>query len=244
MSIFLGATVNDEHTLRDWKAAITNADVISVPEANTVILEVLGRNGNLDLSEALTGDVTYRNREIKLELASNTHVVSIDNITFKSSNRYGFTYYLKGTISVDGTQVFSCTSASGSHHVRIDSQNAEYSIVASSGYSSPPWKSGSITGNTDGTKSVTISFSFDGYTTDERGANGFNTTGQATVALYTIPRKSSCSMSATNLGSTGTISISLPQKFIGKEKCKLLYLSSASSDQNVEPKGFCYSMKA
>lgn len=29
-----------------------------------------------------------------------------------------------------------------------------------------------------------------------------------TVALYTIPRKSSCSMSATNLGSTGTISIS------------------------------------
>ena len=112
MSIFLGATINDEHTLRDWKAAITNADVISVPEANTVILEVLGRNGNLDLSEALTGDVTYRNREIKLELASSTHVVSIDNITFKSSNWYGFTYYLKGTISVDGTQVFSCTSAS------------------------------------------------------------------------------------------------------------------------------------
>ena len=70
MSIFLGATINDEHTLRDWKAAITNADVISVPEANTVILEVPGRNGNLDLSEALTGDVTYRNREIKLELAN------------------------------------------------------------------------------------------------------------------------------------------------------------------------------
>ena len=74
MSIFLGATINDEHTLRDWKAAITNADVISVPEANTVILEVPGRNGNLDLSEALTGDVTYRNREIKLELASSVNL--------------------------------------------------------------------------------------------------------------------------------------------------------------------------
>ena len=142
------------------------------------------------------------------DVASNTHVVSIDNVTFKSSNWYGFTYYLKGTITVDGTQVFSCTSTSGSHHVRIDSQNTEYSIVASSGYSSPPWRSGNITGNTDGTKSVTISFSFEGYTTDGRGANGFNTTGQATVALYTIPRKSSCSMSATNLGSAGTISIS------------------------------------
>ena len=157
--------------------------------------------GTKNMSAVLYWSETY-------DVASNTHVVSIDNITFKSSNWYGFTYYLKGTISVNGTQVFSCTSASGSHHVRIDSQNAEYSIAASSGYSSPPWKSGSITGNTDGTKSVTISFSFDGYTTDERGANGFNTTGQATVALYTIPRKSSCSMSATNLGSTGTISIS------------------------------------
>lgn len=26
MSIFLGATINDEHTLRDWKAAITKPD--------------------------------------------------------------------------------------------------------------------------------------------------------------------------------------------------------------------------
>ena len=74
MSIYLGATINTEHTLRDWKAAITNVDIISVPEANTVILEVPGRNGNLDLSEALTGDVTYRNREIKLELASSVNL--------------------------------------------------------------------------------------------------------------------------------------------------------------------------
>ena len=76
MSIYLGATINTEHTLRDWKAAITNADVISVPEANTVILEVPGRNGNLDLSEALTGDVTYGNRTIKLELASSVSLSS------------------------------------------------------------------------------------------------------------------------------------------------------------------------
>ena len=107
--------------------------------------------GTKNMSAVLYWSETY-------DVANNTHVVSIDNITFKSSNWYGFTYYLKGTISVNGTQVFSCTSASGSHHVRIDSQNAEYSIVASSGYSSPPWKSGSITGNTDGTKSVTIAY--------------------------------------------------------------------------------------
>ena len=141
------------------------------------------------------------------DVESNTHVVSIDNITFKSSNWYGFTYYLHGSISVNGTQVFSCTSTSGSHHVRIDSQNTEYGIVASSGYSSPPWRSGNITGNTDGTKSVTIAFNFEGYTTDGRGANGFNTTTSSTVALYTIPRKSSVSMSAATMGTAATISI-------------------------------------
>ena len=76
MSIFLGATINNEHTLRDWGAAITNSDIISVPEPNLTVLEVPGRNGRLDLSEALSGDVTYGNREIKLELASH---VSIDS---------------------------------------------------------------------------------------------------------------------------------------------------------------------
>ena len=65
--------------------------------------------GTKNMSAVLYWSETY-------DVASNTHVVSIDNITFKSSNWYGFTYYLKGTISVNGTQVFSCTSASGSHH--------------------------------------------------------------------------------------------------------------------------------
>lgn len=115
MSIYLGATINTEHTLRDWKAAITNADIISVPEANTVILEVPGRNGNLDLSEALTGDVTYRNREIKLELASsvnlqtwyekclhifNTYHGKTVTVTFDDDN----THYYTGRASVSDPQ--------------------------------------------------------------------------------------------------------------------------------------------
>ena len=72
-SIFTGALIGDEHTLRDWGAIITNSDVIGMPEPNTVLLEVPGRSGRLDLSEVLTGDVTYNNREIKLELAAQTN---------------------------------------------------------------------------------------------------------------------------------------------------------------------------
>lgn len=76
MSIFLGATINNEHTLRDWGAAITNSDIISLPAPNLTYLEVPGRNGRLDLSEALTGDVTYANRTIKLALASSVSIAS------------------------------------------------------------------------------------------------------------------------------------------------------------------------
>ena len=71
-SIFTGAMIGDEHTLRDWNAIITNSDVVSLPEANTVLLEIPGRSGRLDLSEILTGDVSYANREIKLTLATET----------------------------------------------------------------------------------------------------------------------------------------------------------------------------
>lgn len=72
-TLFTGALINDEHTLRDWNAIITNSDVVSLPEANTVLLEIPGRSGRLDLSEVLTGDVSYSNREIKLVLATETN---------------------------------------------------------------------------------------------------------------------------------------------------------------------------
>ena len=72
-SIFTGAMIGDEHTLRDWGAVITNSDVIAMPEPNTVLLEVPGRSGRLDLSEVLTGDISYGNRELKLQLAARTN---------------------------------------------------------------------------------------------------------------------------------------------------------------------------
>ena len=72
-SIFTGAMIGEEHTLRDWGSAITNSDVISMPEAKTVLLEVPGRSGRLDLSEVSTGDIAYGNREIKLKLAAKTN---------------------------------------------------------------------------------------------------------------------------------------------------------------------------
>ena len=87
-NIFTGALIGDEHTLRDWGAIITNSDVIGMPEPNTVLLEVPGRSGRLDLSEVLTGDVTYSNREIKLELAAQTNRDRWTETCFHIFNKY------------------------------------------------------------------------------------------------------------------------------------------------------------
>jgi phage-related protein len=87
-SIFTGALIGDEHTLHDWGAVITNSDVIGMPEPSTVLLEVPGRSGRLDLSEVLTGDVTYSNREIKLELAAQTNRDRWVETCFHIFNKY------------------------------------------------------------------------------------------------------------------------------------------------------------
>ena len=87
-SIFTGAMIGDEHTLRDWGAVITNSDVIAMPEPNTVLLEIPGRSGRLDLSEVLTGDISYGNREIKLELAARTNKAGWVDTCLHIFNKY------------------------------------------------------------------------------------------------------------------------------------------------------------
>lgn len=140
------------------------------------------------------------------DVSSNTHVVSIDKLMLKSSNWYGFTYYLDGSVSVNGTAVATFSSSQGTHNCTVSSQNAEYKVNSSSAPS--PWTSGSISGNADGTKSVSIALKFKGYTVDGSGANAFSIDSSQAVTLYTIPRKSSVSMSSGTLGSASTISIS------------------------------------
>lgn len=112
-SIFQGATINTDHTLRDWGCAITNSDIISVPEPNLTVLEIPGRNGRLDLSEALTGDITYGNRTIKLELA-----VSVNISTWFNKCDYIFRNYHGKIVTVtfddDLTHYYRGRSAEGS----------------------------------------------------------------------------------------------------------------------------------
>ena len=141
--------------------------------------------------------------------SANTHVVSITAAQLVSYNWYGFTYYPNGTLSINGSTVVTFNSQIGTHNCTIGSQGTGYNIIPASGSSYPaaPWSSGTISGNADGTKSVSIAANFQCFTYDGKGGSGWSVSGSQNVTLHTIPRTSSISMPATTMGSAGTISI-------------------------------------
>ena len=168
-----------------------------------------GNSGSFTLSGSQNFAVIINWAETYNESA-NTHVVSITSCQLVSYNWYGFTYYPNGTLSINGSTVVTFNSQTGTHNCTIQTQSAGYPIIPASGSSYPaaPWSSGTIAGNADGTKTVNIAANFQCFTWDGKGGSGWSVSGSQNVTLRTIPRTSSVSMSATTMGSAGTISIS------------------------------------
>lgn len=65
----IGVTLNGKHCLTDLGMYLTNAE-IGQPAPQTTFLTVPGRDGSLDLSEALDGEMHYQDREISLTFES------------------------------------------------------------------------------------------------------------------------------------------------------------------------------
>lgn len=63
-----GVSLNGKHTNYDYGLYVTNTNPVAPPEAKTQHIEVPGRNGNIDITETLTGYTIYGNREITLQL--------------------------------------------------------------------------------------------------------------------------------------------------------------------------------
>ena len=59
---------NEKSAYYDWNIVLTKAD-IPFPSVKTSSVDIKGANGILDLSEVLTGDVCYGDRDIKLTFA-------------------------------------------------------------------------------------------------------------------------------------------------------------------------------
>lgn len=61
-----GVTIGEKHSYRDW-GIILSSKVISPPEPQINKVDVPLRDGSIDLTEALTSDVKYKDRTITLD---------------------------------------------------------------------------------------------------------------------------------------------------------------------------------
>lgn len=136
---------------------------------------------------------------------TNTSTVSITALQIKCSDWYGVIYYLDGAISVDGSAVVSMSSSAGTHPANIQSKDTFYSVT---GNPAPPWLSGTIAHNTDGSKSITISVDFRGYTRSGGAGSGWRVQGSKTITLTTIPRASTIGATDANIGAVSMIAVS------------------------------------
>lgn len=61
-------TINGKHTFFDYGLYVTNNNPVAPPEPKTQYIQIPGRNGDIDLTDALTGYTIYNNRTITLVL--------------------------------------------------------------------------------------------------------------------------------------------------------------------------------
>lgn len=60
-----GVTFNGKHSWWDWGLLLRDFPVVSPPKPKTKLVEIPGTDAVIDLTEALTGQVHYKQREIK-----------------------------------------------------------------------------------------------------------------------------------------------------------------------------------
>lgn len=135
---------NEEfHTFDDWNLYIVNTDCIGNPEQYTNYVEVPGRDGRLDMSEALTGRPVYLGRKLKIQLSSarpktmwdatvsyfRNHINGrVCKITFDND----MSYFWRGRVHIDD---FESVMTKGSFTVNVDAEPYKYSIHQST----EPW---------------------------------------------------------------------------------------------------------
>lgn len=137
--------------------------------------------GNKGCSMKILWSETY-------DTINNKSVVTITDLQFQDTLWYGFTYYLSGTMSINGTTVVTFNSGLGGHMANNSSLSGYYSIITNSGFDAAPWGEVSVTHAADGTATCPIAISVRGWNTSEKGSNGFTVEGSSTVTLTAIDR--------------------------------------------------------
>ena len=126
---------NDEKSAYDeWNIVLTKTE-IPLPEPKTSTVDIKGANGLLDLSEALTGDILYNNRTIKLNFEMMDDTDFYDLISDISNYLHGRVvtvrltkdedYYYIGRASINN---WECVKRKGIIVITVNCEPFKYAV--------------------------------------------------------------------------------------------------------------------
>ena len=126
---------NEKSAFYDWNIVLTKAE-IPLPTPKTYTVDIKGADGVLDLTEALTGDVQYNNRQIKLtfEMMDDTDYSTLisDISNYLHGQKIKFTlnndedYYYTGRAS---TSDWECVKRKGKIVIQVDCEPYKYAVI-------------------------------------------------------------------------------------------------------------------
>ena len=125
-----GIWIDDKHTEKDWGLIWTDVE-ISPPDPQTKYLEIPGRNGSLDLTEALGGGVRYSNRSVKNTFILPDRNIALWHDTYSEIMNYCHGKYRKVTLDSDpafyylGRLSVTSVKEDAAHSTVVISCNAE-----------------------------------------------------------------------------------------------------------------------
>lgn len=126
---------NEKSAFYDWNIVLTKAE-IPLPTPKTYIVDIKGADGVIDLTEALTGDVQYNNRPIKLtfELLNDNDyyglITEISNylhgrmVTVTLTNDEDYYYIGRASISD-----WECVKRKGKIVIQVDCEPYKYAVI-------------------------------------------------------------------------------------------------------------------
>ena len=86
ISIYVEDSGKTYHTLNDWGLALGNNNYIGDPEMETTYIQVPGRDGLIDASEALSGRRVYTKRQLAFELGGVRERLTWDGVISSMRN--------------------------------------------------------------------------------------------------------------------------------------------------------------
>jgi len=86
ITLYVEETAKTFHTLDDWQLALGNNNYIGEPEMETTYIQIPGRNGLIDASEAITGRRVFKKRPLAFELGGKNPRLNWDGIISKMRN--------------------------------------------------------------------------------------------------------------------------------------------------------------